>query len=40
MATDIDSLVVGNRFFERDRQARRPLTDEERAEWLKRFELD
>jgi carbamoyltransferase len=40
MATDIDCLVVGNRFLERDHQHHRPLNDHERANWLRRFELD
>jgi carbamoyltransferase len=40
MATEIDCLVVGNRFLERHRQPNRPLTDHERANWLRRFELD
>lgn len=40
MATDMDCLVVGNRFMERDSQTRRPLNDQERSEWLRRFELD
>jgi carbamoyltransferase len=40
MATEIDCLVVGNRFLERHRQQNRPLTDHERATWLRRFELD
>jgi carbamoyltransferase len=40
MATEIDCLVVGNRFLDRDRQQNRPLNDHERAHWLRRFELD
>src|SRR5262249_19255816 len=40
MATEIDCLVVGNRFFRREEQKQKPLTDEERAKWLRRFELD
>jgi carbamoyltransferase len=40
MATEIDCLVVGNRFLERQRQQNRPLTDHERATWLRRFQLD
>jgi carbamoyltransferase len=40
MATEIDCLVVGNRFLERERQANKPLNDHERANWLRRFELD
>ena len=40
MATEMDCLVVGNRFFERNEQQRKPLTDSERAEWLRRFALD
>lgn len=40
MATEIDCLVAGNRFMEREHQANRPLTDEQRAEWLRRFDLD
>jgi carbamoyltransferase len=40
MATEIDCLVVGNRFFERSQQPGRPLNDAERSRWLRRFELD
>lgn len=40
MATEIDCLVVGNRFFDRFRQANRPMNDHERSKWLQRFELD
>jgi carbamoyltransferase len=40
MATEIDCLVVGNRFLEREQQTNRPLNDHERANWLRRFELD
>jgi carbamoyltransferase len=40
MATEIDCLVIGNRFLERERQHNRPLNDHERALWLRRFELD
>ncbi|MBI2841751.1 MAG: carbamoyltransferase [Acidobacteria bacterium] len=40
MATEIDCLAIGNRFFHRDQQKNRPLNDDERAEWLQRFELD
>jgi carbamoyltransferase len=40
MATEIDCLVVGNRFLERERQQNKPLNDHERANWLRRFELD
>jgi carbamoyltransferase len=40
MATEIDCLVAGNRFLEREKQANRPLDDEARAQWLRRFELD
>jgi carbamoyltransferase len=40
MATEIDCLVVGNRFLARDRQQNRPLNDHERTAWLRRFELD
>lgn len=40
MATDIDALVVGNRFFERERQINRPMNDQQREEWLRRFDLD
>ncbi|MGK7877225.1 MAG: carbamoyltransferase [Xenococcaceae cyanobacterium] len=40
MATEIDYLVVGNRFFEREAQKQKPLSEEERAQWLRRFELD
>jgi carbamoyltransferase len=40
LATEIDSLVIGNRFFQRHEQANRPLGKDERAQWLARFELD
>lgn len=40
MATEIDSLVIGNRYFEREKQEHRPLNDDERMKWLERFELD
>jgi carbamoyltransferase len=40
MATEIDCLVVGNRFLIREKQANPPLNDHERAAWLRRFELD
>src|SRR5262249_7838019 len=40
MATEIDALVVGNRFFWRERQKNKPLSDGEREAWLRRFELD
>jgi carbamoyltransferase len=40
MATEIDCLVVGNRWLERDRQQNRPMNDHERANWLRRFGLD
>ena len=40
MATEIDCLVVGNRFLEREAQVNRPLDDAQREEWLERFELD
>jgi carbamoyltransferase len=40
MATEIDGLVVGNRFLERDRQQNRPLSEHERARWLRRFPPD
>ncbi|MBX9723400.1 MAG: hypothetical protein K2X81_18490, partial [Candidatus Obscuribacterales bacterium] len=40
MATEIDCLVVGNRFLDREEQQNRPLSDAERDKWLRRFELD
>jgi len=40
MATEIDCLVIGNRFLVREHQKNRPLDDHERANWLRRFELD
>ena len=39
-ATEIDSLVIGNRFLRRDEQNNHPLDESQRAEWLERFELD
>ncbi len=40
MATEIDDLVIGNRFLSRESQKNRPLNDEERSRWLRRFDLD
>lgn len=40
MATEIDYLVIGNRFFDRNCQKNRPINDLERQKWLRRFELD
>ena len=40
MATDIDVLVVGDRILYREKQRNRPLNDAQRAEWLRRYELD
>ncbi|HEY2415866.1 MAG TPA: carbamoyltransferase [Pirellulaceae bacterium] len=40
MATEIDCLVIGNRFLSREKQQNKPFTDHERAAWLRRFELD
>ncbi len=40
MATEIDCLVVGNRFLTRATQPHPPLDDATREQWLKRFELD
>jgi carbamoyltransferase len=40
MATEIDCLVVGNRFMRREEQKNRPLNDADREKWLRRFELD
>jgi len=40
MATEIDCLVVGNRFLERTQQPHPAMDEATRAQWLKRFELD
>ena len=40
MATEIDNLVVGNRYLERTRQPHPPMDEASRAIWLQRFELD
>lgn len=40
MATEIDHLVIGNRFFDRNNQKNKPMTDLEREKWLRRFDLD
>jgi hypothetical protein len=40
MATEIDCLVVGNRFIDREEQKDRPLSEDEREKWLRRFDLD
>jgi carbamoyltransferase len=40
MATEIDCLVVGNRFLERLAQPHRPFHEAQRAAWLRRFDPD
>lgn len=40
MATEIDYLVIGNRFFDRNAQKQKSFTEKERTQWLRRFELD
>jgi carbamoyltransferase len=40
MATEIDCLVIGDRFFDRHAQHQKPLSDKERIQWLRRFVLD
>ena len=40
MATDIDCLVAGNRLMEREKQGNKPMSDQEREQWLRRFDLD
>ncbi len=40
MATEMDCLVIGNRFFRRNDQSQKPLSEEERSAWLRRFDLD
>lgn len=40
MATEMDCLVIGNRFFRMTEQTSRPLSDAERDSWLRRFDLD
>lgn len=40
MATDMDYVVIGNRLFDKKQQKNRALNDEDRAAWLRRFELD
>lgn len=40
MATEIDCLVVGNRFLERSQQLHRPFHEAQRADWLCRFDPD
>lgn len=40
MATDIDYLVAGNRLLERSKQGNAPMTESEREQWLRRFDLD
>jgi len=40
MATEIDCLVIGNRWFEREKQKNSPLNEDDREKWLKRFDLD
>lgn len=40
MATEMDCVVIGNRFFRRKDQQEKPLSEEERSAWLRRFDLD
>ena len=40
MATDIDFLVAGNRLLDRTQQSNPPMSEEDRDQWLKRFDLD
>ena len=40
MATEIDCLIIGNRFLDRNVQNQKQLSDKERTQWLRRFELD
>ena len=40
MATEIDYVVIGNRFFDRNSQKQKALSEAERTHWLRRFELD
>jgi carbamoyltransferase len=40
MATNIDCLVAGNRLFHRDRQQNGTMNEEQRQQWLEKFELD
>jgi carbamoyltransferase len=40
MATDIDCLVVGNRLFHREKQKSTAMNEEQRKQWLAKFELD
>lgn len=40
MATDLDSLLIGNRFLRKENQKNPPMNDEERKRWIRRFELD
>lgn len=40
LATEIDSVVIGNRFLRREEQRNRPVDEKQRAEWLRRFDLD
>ena len=40
IATGIDCLVVGNRFLKREEQANATMSEAQRDEWLRRFDLD
>lgn len=40
MATEIDALVIGDRLLLREGQRNAPLNAEQRAQWLRRFDLD
>jgi carbamoyltransferase len=40
MATEIDALVVGNRMLLREEQHASALDENQRSDWLAKFELD
>lgn len=40
MATDMDYVVIGNRLFEKSKQKKRKINEDEQKKWLRRFDLD
>lgn len=40
MATDMDYVVIGNRLFDKSKQKKQQLSEDEQKKWLGRFDLD
>lgn len=40
MATDMDYVVIGSRLFDKSKQKKRQLNEDEQKKWLRRFDLD